>query len=193
MVKKKQENKHDNVEKDTKTDDVSGPSIRVAIKDELRSEEAKTEVVESKVVEVNVDYKEKFVRAHADFENYKRRIDKERMVWMVVSQAETIKSVLPILDELDLAIQTGEKNIQDEHEKTWLSGFELIQKNAQKILSNLDVKEIDCRGEFNPNFHEALMQVDSDEHKTGEVVQVLSKGYMLKDEVVRHAKVSVAK
>ena len=68
-----------------------------------------------------------------------------------------------------------------------------MQQNLHKRLDELSVKEIDCSGSFDPQLHEALMHVDSPDHESGAIVQVLSKGYLLGEHVLRHAKVSVAK
>jgi molecular chaperone GrpE len=184
MLKKKREKdnkKENNVEKDQATE----------------QQVAEQQVVEQQVVEqvkeVNVDFKEKFMRTNADFQNYKRRIEKERLIWMETAQGSVLNKILPIIDDLDRAIKTGEENVEDEAEQAWLDGFKIIQKNSQKTLKELGVEEIDCSGEFDPELHEALVQVESDKHKEGEVVQVLNKGYKFKDAILRHAKVSVAK
>ena len=160
------------------------------IKKDHAEEKTSNEVQET---EINIDFKEKFMRTNADFQNYKRRIEKERLIWMETAQGSVMNALLPIIDDLDRAINTGEEKVKDETEQVWLDGFKIIQKNAQKILKELGVEEIDCSGMFDPELHEALVQVESKDHKEGVVVQILNKGYKFKENILRHAKVSVAK
>jgi len=134
---------------------------------------------------VSEDYKEQFVRVTADFQNYKRRIEKERLRWMQEAQADAVREFLPVVDDLERAISSQENGA--------VEGLQLIQKNLQKVFKKLSIKEIDCSGPFNPEHHEAIMQVDSEKHQQGDVVAVVSKGYLLHGLVLRHAKVSVAK
>ena len=94
---------------------------------------------------------------------------------------------------VNLAICACCKDNCNTEEHDWLKGLKIIQKKISKSLKVLGIEEIDCSAEFNPRFHEALMQVDSSEHKSGQIVSVLNKGYLFKGEVLRHAKVSVAK
>jgi len=138
-------------------------------------------------------FKDKFTKLGADFENFKRRVEKERREWMLIAESGILEELLPIFDELDRAIEVSEKEAYAEINQKWLEGFKLIQKNWKKKLVDLNVKEIETTGEFNPEFHEALMQVTDSEKTPGQIVQTFAKGYTFKDKVVRHAKVSVAK
>jgi len=141
-------------------------------------------------------FKTQFMRVSADFANYKRRVEKERTQWIRTGQSAIIEAFLPVIDDVERAL-SATKAALDEHESDGLAqaveGFELVQKNILKVLEELGVQEITCDGAFDPHHHEALMQADSDQHETGQIVQVLSKGYTYKDAVIRHAKVSVAK
>ncbi len=142
----------------------------------------------------NIDtLKEQLLRVNADFQNFKNRVEKEKSEWITVAQATVIEKFLPIMDDLDRALQACKKEEMDKKQLAWLQGFEIIQKNLKKTFSELEVKQIDCSGDFNPDFHEALIQVDSPDHESGQIVQVLNKGYLFKGKVLRHAKVSVAK
>lgn len=141
----------------------------------------------------SVDYKDLYLRTTADFQNYKRRVEKERALWIQEAQAETLKPLLSIVDDLERAIHACKHHKEDKTQKDWLEGLQLIYKNVTKIFVDLGVKEINCFGMFDPALHEALMQVDSTDHKQGEIVKILNKGYTFHDNVLRHAKVSVAK
>lgn len=146
-------------------------------------------------VEKSPDYEVLFLRVTADFQNYKKRVEKERIQWYEDAQIDVLGKMLAILDDLDRAVdsykkQDGDgKNVSD----GVLKGLELVQKNAHKIFKDLGVEEIDCSGQFSPDLHEALLEVDSKEHASGDIVDVINKGYALRSRVVRHAKVSVAK
>jgi len=138
------------------------------------------------------DYQDLYLRSVADFQNYKRRVEEERAAWISHAQIEVLKPLLHLIDDIDRAVDSCKKQEEADKESI-LSGLELIKKNLDKTFKDLGVSEIDCSGKFDPNFHEALIEVDSPDHTSGDIVDVVNKGYMFKDKVVRHAKVSVAK
>lgn len=147
--------------------------------------------VEKKHVAEN--FYEQFIKLSADLENYKRRVTRERAEWMDVSQVNLLIELLPIFDELDRALVMADNAQTDTTNNAWLDGFKLIQKNWEKKLEEVHVKVIDTSGMFNPEMHEALMQVEDPEKQSGQIAQVFHKGYTFKDKVIVHAKVSVAK
>ncbi|MFC1894722.1 nucleotide exchange factor GrpE [Candidatus Dependentiae bacterium] len=140
-----------------------------------------------------VRIREQLLRVNADFQNFKKRTEKEKTEWISVGQSIILEKFLSFIDDLNLAIKSVKDQGKNQIKESWIEGFLIIQKKNKKIFSDLGVKEIDCSKIFNPEYHEALMQVDSKKHKTGEIVQVFNKGYLFKDKVLRHAKVSVAK
>lgn len=154
--------------------------------------------------EESVDYKDLYARSAADFQNFKRRVEKERATWERDAYADVIKRFLSVVDDIDRAVDSS-KDLKDDSAKGVVAGLELVQKNLHKILSDFNVSEIDCSGQFNPDLHEALIEVDSPDHTSGDIVEVMSKGYVLSTRrwnhstsedsstVLRHAKVSVAK
>lgn len=160
---------------------------------EEQIESTATDSVEQAPVQEDA-YKAQFLRVSADFANYKRRMDKERMQWATTGQVAVVTAFLPILDDIERALDATRAAQQDGNDElaSALEGLELIEKNLNKVLSELGVVEVACDGAFDPHYHEALMQTHSDEHESGQIVQVLSKGYTYKDVVIRHAKVSVA-
>lgn len=132
----------------------------------------------------------------ADFANYKRRVEKERLEWAIASQSSVLSALLPFVDDFDRALQSSEqaKALQDNTDfKVWISGFNLLAKNLHKSLDTLGVTQVDCSGDFDPELHEAMVQVESADHTSGQIVQVLSQGYSFKGQIIRHARVSVAK
>jgi molecular chaperone GrpE len=137
-------------------------------------------------------FRDQFLRANADFQNFKRRTEKEKTEWISMAQISALAPLVEFFENFDRAIELSEKN-QTPETVAILEGFKLIQKNLKKTLTDLGVTEISCTGQFNPELQEALVQTESDQHKSGEIVSVLGKGYMFKDKVIRHAKVCVAK
>ena len=139
-------------------------------------------------------FKEQFLRLSADFANFKRNIEKSRLSSIQHGQILVLKAILPIIDNFDRAIQSMSvlSASTTEADRQWFEGLQLTHKSLQKMLSDLGVQQIDCSGNFNPDYHEALMQVSSPDHIKGQIVQVLVPGYSLGGTVIRHAQVSVA-
>lgn len=137
------------------------------------------------------DTKNRLVSLAAEFQNYQKRTDQERIQWMNAAQNKVMLDILSIIDDFDRAFEQFTPE-QRQANQSWLQGFELINKGAQKILQKYDIQEMPVSGEFNPEAQEALMHVASDSHNSGEVVAVLQKGYMHKNTILRPAKVSVA-
>lgn len=131
------------------------------------------------------EWKERCLLTAADFENFKRRSEKERVLWITNTQASVLTDVLAIVDDFERALAQPADQSRE--------GFELIYKSLQKMLNKYGVQEIKEVGEFDPTLHEAIMQVESADYQSGHVVQVLQKGYRFKEQILRPAKVSVAK
>lgn len=139
-------------------------------------------------------YQDKYTRLQADFDNFKRRTDKEKISWISSAQSAVLVDLLSIVDDFDRAMSEAKKaSVDNAAIASWIRGFELIDKSFYKLLNKYGVQEMKDYATFDPEKHEALMHVDSADHKTGEIVQVLQKGFMVKDTVLRPAKVSVAK
>lgn len=136
--------------------------------------------------------RDSFIRLTADFENYKRRIVKEKGDWVISSQSDILMDILPIVDDFDRAFQEYKKGINKDLDN-WIIGFELIYKLLYKFLEKYSVQEIKDFSTFNPEIHEAIAQIESVEHQSGQIVSVVQKGFMLKGRILRPAKVTVAK
>jgi len=142
------------------------------------------------------EYKDKYLRAYADFENTKKRLEKDKANAVSYANESFAKDILAVLDSFDNALSSidgaNEENSSEVLEKM-KEGVNLTYNQLKKILEKNHIKEIDCKGEFNPEVHQAIMQVESDDHEAGDVVQVMQKGYMIKDRVLRPAMVSTCK
>lgn len=135
---------------------------------------------------------EKYVYLVAEFENFKRRTEREKAQWIAQAQTRLILDLLPIIDDFERAFsELNQKQLPAEL-TAYFSGFELIARALQKFLSTHNIEEITDLKQFDPEKHEAIMQVVSESHASGDIVSVLQKGYVLKGHVLRPARVSVA-
>ncbi|HLW72600.1 MAG TPA: nucleotide exchange factor GrpE, partial [Candidatus Babeliales bacterium] len=116
----------------------------------------------------------------------------ERAEWAYDAQRVVFVELLAIIDNFERALDQERKR-ENVEGIAWLAGFEMIYQSLEKILTKFGVQEITDFSVFNPKYHEALVQVESDKHASGEIVQVLQKGYTMQDKVIRPAIVSVAK
>lgn len=127
-------------------------------------------------------------RTAADFENYKKRIEKEKENIAIHQTASTIQAFLPLLDTIEEAEKSIQKNTAE------LKGITLIKKQLYSILENLGVKEINCLGkEYNSTLHECLLTEQNKKKKDGEITQVLQKGFTFNEKILRPARVKVNK
>jgi len=134
------------------------------------------------------EYKDNWLRARADFENFKKRNNETRRIAYEDGKNDVIKSILLIGDNLDRALLT----IKDEQTK---KGMEMVVKQFSETLKNIGVEEINPVGQkFDPNFAEAVMQVDAEEGEESETIkQVFLKGYSANGKIIRYAQVVVIK
>lgn len=133
------------------------------------------------------ELEEKYMRAYADFENVKKRLERDKNQALEYAYEKIAKDLLPILDALDNA-----KAAAKEHSAI-LEGIALVQDNFLKILSRHGVEAIDTSGEFDPNLHECIMQVAKPEAQDGQIAQVMQQGYKYKERTLRPAMVAVVK
>ena len=136
------------------------------------------------------DFKDRWVRKTAEFENYRKRIERERREQADQSVADLLESLLLVVDDFDRAL-TVEAGPEAEAYRT---GVELIHAKLLDVLKKRGVRAIDALGaDFDPNIHQAVMHESSPDHRDGEVIGELRKGYMLGDKLLRPAMVKVAK
>ncbi|BBG65466.1 heat shock protein GrpE [Hydrogenimonas sp.] len=161
---------------------------------ENRSEEREEDELK-KCEEKLRECEDRYLRMHAEFENIKKRMEREKEKSVAYAQEQFARDLLPVMDSLELAlasIPTAEEG-GDEHLQKLREGVELTLEQFTKTFEKHHIKVVDIDQGFNPNFHEAVMQVESEEHESGQIVQVLQKGYTYKERLLRPAMVSVAK
>src|ERR1700733_11096431 len=131
---------------------------------------------------------DRLARAQAEFENARRRVSKEQQEYKDYATADAIKSLLPVVDSLERALQVKSDAAE------FRSGVELIYKQLQSVLGKLSVNAIESKGEaFNPHYHEAIEMVETSDVPDHQVIEELQRGYKFKDRLLRPAMVKVAK
>ena len=129
-------------------------------------------------------------RARAEFANYKKRNDRERRELFQRAALDTLKSLLPIIDDFDRAFENVPEAIGED---PWIGGVSMIQRKFATLLEQYEVEAIDpTGGPFDPNLHQAIGAEDSDEVESGNVIETLQKGYRAGEQVLRLALVKVA-
>ncbi len=129
----------------------------------------------------------KYMRLMADFQNFKRRTEKEKSDIYAFANEKIVRELLDVIDNFERALAAG--NDGDK----FLEGMEMILKQLLAVLERAGVTEIKCLGEdFDPNFHNAVMTEDSAEYESGKVTAVLQKGYLLHSRTIRPAMVKVS-
>lgn len=132
---------------------------------------------------------DKVQRQMAEFDNFRKRTEKEKAQMFEVGAKSIIEKILPVVDNFERGLAAVP---QEQAEDAFVEGMNKIYKQLMTELESLEVKPIEAVGtEFNPDFHNAVMQVESEEYESGIVAQELQKGYMYRDSVVRHSMVAV--
>jgi len=133
---------------------------------------------------------DRLLRTAAEFDNYRKRVERERRELSEYAGADILTDMLPIVDDLERALQTPAGADSDSYRR----GVELIHKQMTDLLRKRGVKPIEAVGtQFDPRYHEAVMQEVSEDHREGEVMAELRRGYTLGDRLLRPAVVKVAK
>lgn len=138
------------------------------------------------------DCYDRLLRLQAEFDNAKKRMQKQQQEFVKYANEEIILELLGILDDLERSVEAREGNHQDP--QAFLKGVEMILSHLYEMLKKHGVKPIEAKGKiFDPNQHEALMQTENNEYPENTVLEELQKGYLLENRVIRTAKVKVSK
>ena len=189
-----QKNEDQNVEVDVEVKDTESPTQEAEEIEEEKAEKnsVSADVIEKSIEEKEIDYKDQLLRLQAEFINYRKRIMKEFEQIRTIAKIEFIKSLLPIMDNFESAIEHSKE--LDKDTDNIISGFYLIYEQLKNILTKEGIEILNPMGEyFDPNYHEAIAMVDDGEFEGGQIVIVNQKGYKYKDILLRPAKVIVAK
>ena len=190
MTKKTSENqnveeKESVVEETTASTNNSNANANMA---DEKEQDADTVTEESPKAE-EVDWRDKYIRLQAEFDNFRKRTLREKMALIESGGSDVWKAVLPVLDDMERAIAASEKS---EDINALREGEKLIYNKFVDIMRQKGVVEIEARDtEFNPDFHEAVARFAAGEDKSGKVIDVVQRGYKQGEQVLRYTKVVV--
>jgi len=173
-------------------------SVETEIEVPETEEVIETEEVDelTQMKELVAQWEDKYLRAHADFENSKRLLAKDKVAAVSYANESFASDILSVVDSFESALATIEATEGEESSDVLekiKEGLALTYGQLNKVLEKHGVKAVECEGEFNPEVHQAIMQVESEAHEPGQIVQALQKGYTIKDRVLRPAMVSTSK
>ena len=175
-------------------DTTEAPETEQALtKEEIKAakKKAKAEKAEKKdkYKEKIEELEDRVNRQMAEFENFRKRTDREKTQMFETGAKSVIEKILPVVDNFERGLQTP---VPEGGNDAFMEGMNMVYKQLMTELENIGVKPIEAIGtEFNPDFHNAVMQVESEEFESGIVAQELQKGYLYHDTVVRHSMVAV--
>lgn len=136
------------------------------------------------------DLTDKLTRQMAEFDNYRKRTEKEKSAMYEIGAKDIIEKILPVIDNFERGFQSVEDGKKDD---PFVDGMDKVYRQLMKTLEDAGVKQIEALGEeFNPDFHNAVMHVEDEEAGENIIVEEFQKGYMYRDSVVRHSMVKVA-
>lgn len=186
MNKQKKTDQHEEEIK-RETPEANAEAEAETAKNDDNKEEAKEESPEEKLRKELDDEKDKFLRLAAEYDNFRKRTQKEREGLYSEVKADTVMTFLPVYDNLERALS------HETADKAFYKGVEMIMTGFKEIMSKLGVEEIPALGEtFDPQLHNAVFHVEDESKGTGEIVEELQKGFKLGDKVIRFSLVKVA-
>ncbi len=160
-----------------------------AMEEDLNDVDDEIERLKAEVVAMQ----DKYARVHADFDNIKKRLEREKYQALDYAQEKLAKDLIPVIDSLEGAIAAGESDADaDEILEKLKEGVELTMKQFLSVLEKHGITQVSEEEPFDPNIHHAVQQVDSQEHESGEIVSTFQKGYKYKERTLRDAMVVIA-
>lgn len=188
-MNKKEEQKNNNQQKTTAAMGENQP--QEAKKEDLKEEIKVEELLKKKEQEYNALW-DKYLRSCAEFENIRKRLEREKQEAIKYANEEIISELLNILDDLERTVSLADK--KNNNLDVFLKGVEMVLAHLYELLKKYGLKPIEAKDKpFDPNFHEALLQEERDDLPEHTVIEELQKGYMLFDKVIRTSKVKVSK
>lgn len=169
--------------------DAKDPKDKAGAKEAKKKEKEAKKKEKDKTKEKIEELEDKVKRQLAEFENFRTRSEREKSQMYDMGAKSVLEKILPVVDNFERGLTAAP---EDESAKGFVDGMNMIYKQLMTELENMGVKPIEAVGrEFDPEFHNAVMQVESDEYETGFVAQELQRGYMYRDTVIRHSMVAV--
>ncbi|NLN51905.1 MAG: nucleotide exchange factor GrpE [Clostridiaceae bacterium] len=196
MTKKKELESESNEQAIDKSEVQESVSLSKESEDSKDDQSAEpTQAEETEDVDLETQYEElndRFLRLVAEYDNFRKRTQKEKNSLYNDSVLDVCKAWLPVLDNLDRAIDAADK-LSSEESKQMAEGMEMVRRQAQETMAGLGVEEMDCLGDrFDPQYQEAVAHIEDDSYGESEIIEILQKGYIKGDRVIRHCVVRVA-
>lgn len=186
------EDKNTELKEEEREEEVVENAAQEPVTEEDDEESAETAVSaeEYEVLQEERDkLQDQLLRLQAEYDNFRKRTTKEKQADLKYKSQAIVTELLPVIDNFERGLQV---DIEGEAAKGIVEGMEMIYRQLKKVLEDEGVKEIPTNGEqFDPNVHQAVMQVEEDGYESNEIVETLQKGYQLKDKVIRPAMVKV--
>lgn len=179
------ENKNENEKVNTEEEQINEETVKEE-KNEKKAEK-KSSQKDAELLEVKkqlADTSDKYLRVLAEYDNFRKRSQKERDGIYSDAYVDCVKNMLPIIDNLERVLTL-------EGDETFMAGLKLIVNQTHEALNKMGVHEIECKA-FDPNLHNAVMHVEDEAYGENEIVEVLQKGYIYGEKVIRYAMVKVA-
>ncbi|MBY6035428.1 nucleotide exchange factor GrpE [Fictibacillus nanhaiensis] len=178
-------NKEEMTQDQTETEIHDEEVVEDSVEESLTEEQQRMQELEAKLEEAN----QKNLRLQADYDNFRRRTREEQAASLKYKSQSLLEQLLPALDNFERALKTEATH---EQAKPLIQGMEMVYRQLVEALKQEGLSEVPTVGEtFDPNMHQAVMQVEDSEYESNTVIEELQKGYMLKDRVIRPAMVKV--
>lgn len=173
--------------------DAQAESIEGAKPEDVSDNEQPIEPIARQLTELTQqaeDHYNRYLRVQADFDNFRRRTQREKEELAQYASLKLVEQLLPVLDNFERAMQVG---AEGEEQQSFFKGMDMIRRQLLQVLEAEGLRAMEAVGEaFDPELHQAVMRVESEDHEEGIVVEVMQTGYWLKDKVLRPAMVKVS-
>jgi len=161
---------------------------------QTKEDEPSAEQLIAKLEKELSEEKDKYLRVHADFENIKKRLEREKYQAIDYASEKFAQDLLAPIDTLEMALKSSQADLEpSELLEKLKEGLNLTLKNFQTVFDKHNITQVETDGEFDPNVHNGVMHVPSEKHEEGQIVEKLQKGYKIKERLLRPAMVSICK
>jgi molecular chaperone GrpE len=179
-------------------EDKSNKETKEEVKAQEQPDEETNIEKEEETLENNIDSTrsllaettDKYLRSLAELDNFRKRVQKDKEEFVKFAKSDIIREFLPVLDNLERAMDASKKNTQDIEQ--FKAGITMVIKQLKDAFTRMNVTEIKAEGIFNPDIHHVVHKEEKDDKKEGEIIEVYQKGYMFEDKMIRPAMVMIA-
>ncbi|KGX83732.1 nucleotide exchange factor GrpE [Pontibacillus marinus] len=188
MDENKQQSEEMNQTEDQQEEVVENPEVEI-LEEEQENQDNQEDAEKAQLQQEKDEYQQRLLRLQADYDNFRRRTQKERENDKKYRSQDLINELLPVLDNFERALQV---EVKEDSAQNFVEGMNMVYRQLKDALTKEGVEEIPAQGEpFDPHMHQAVMQVEDENYDSNVVVEELQKGYKLKDRVIRPAMVKV--